>query len=124
MQLHLFAEIEATDIESFRETTEHRYDEIIARVQEEDQASDEDWDHELVSSVEAVLNRAHPDKLICGEWFEHDGWARWEIYEIPEELNDVVFRVIEKDLEEMPTLINSQIKPEQDLAKWRLENGV
>jgi len=124
MQLHYYNEIEAADIQEFRECTGHKYDKIINDIGKTmGLLSDEDWDQELVYSVETVLNEAHPDKLVVGNYLEEEQFARWELYEIPDKLNNIVSQVLEKDLEDMPTLINSTLKPEQDLAKWRLKEG-
>lgn len=125
MQLHILEEWEAEDLESFKINTDHKFDGLIKEVSEECGLDEEDWDQELVSSIETVLDKAYPDMLVCGTWYESNGgWAQWGVYEIPERLSNVAYNVLERPLEEMPTLINSKLKPEADLASWRLKKGI
>lgn len=124
MQLHVHDEIKAASIEEYRQVTGHRYDEVIQRLQQEDDASDDDWDLELVSSVETVLNEAHPDKLVSGHFDEDAEEAIWTIFDMPERLWQVVPNVCDMPLKDMPLYINDPLKPIADLARWRIKKGV
>ena len=124
MQLHVIEEIQAADMCGFRATTGGTYDKAITKIQKAFNTSDEDWDDELVSSVEIMLNDFYPGLLVSGQYNEGEGYATWTLFAIPDALSNIVETITEYPFSEMPLLVNHPVKPIAELAKWRLKIGV